>query len=141
MVVDGFSLPIIGSPQTEPEAPAHPPCPGLLSEAAKQLLCLSILVSAVSRRWTVCEWRKQQLVPKRERYGPTSLERGLGLHLILRQMWVCMMNGANPNLRSINLNRNHAIEPLQIMCGGAEVFSRRLTLLGVKWLPAGKAES
>ena len=28
---DGVSLPIIGSPQTEPEAPAQSPCPGLLS--------------------------------------------------------------------------------------------------------------
>jgi hypothetical protein len=44
--------------------------------AAKQLSCLSILVSVASTRSTACEWRKQQQPQKREIRGRTSLKRG-----------------------------------------------------------------
>jgi hypothetical protein len=33
---------------------------GASFEAAQQVSCLSILVSAASMRWTVCGWRKRQ---------------------------------------------------------------------------------
>jgi hypothetical protein len=75
----------------EPEAPVCPPSPGLLYvsgalpanvlavagasfEVAET--CLSMLVSAVSKRWTVCgsQTAKDQ---KRERHGSDLARKGL----------------------------------------------------------------
>jgi hypothetical protein len=75
LVMGFFPLPIIGSPQTEPEAPVSPRRRGFF-RGGEPLSCLSILASAVNMRWTACEWRKRRLPQKRGRYGRTLLEHG-----------------------------------------------------------------
>jgi hypothetical protein len=84
-------------------SPSHigPPWLGLLLGGGTSQ-CLSIPVNAASMRLTAYGWRKPQLLQKRGRYGRASPKLGSCLHLILRQMSVCQMNGADRNLRKSN---------------------------------------